>query len=57
MFQLVHEACRVEFDRIIGIVKTPFDNLVHNMKIAYIIGFNQLKCSVALCAGSCDSHQ
>lgn len=58
LLQLVHEVCRVEFDLIIGIVKTPFDNLVYDMEIAYIIGVqNQLKCSVALCAGSCDSHQ
>jgi hypothetical protein len=31
LLQLVHEVCRVEFDLVIGIVQTPFNNLVYNM--------------------------
>lgn len=37
LLQLVHEVCRVEFDLVIGIVQTPFNNLVYNMEIAYMI--------------------
>jgi hypothetical protein len=38
LFQLVDQIRSIEFDLIICIMKTSFDDLVHDMKIAYIIG-------------------
>lgn len=39
LLQLVDKVCSVGFDFIIGAVKSPLDNLVHDMEIAYLMGF------------------
>jgi hypothetical protein len=49
LLQLVHEVCCVEFDLVIGIVQTPFNNLVYNMEIAYVIVV-QISSNVQLCS-------